>query len=186
MGCYDNIPIENLGACTNVELASGVSETDIYYAPVDFIDQDAEPTALGTTGATFEQLGKISTDITFLSGKGFKKLRIMPETGEVKDELTGNKGNKKVKQSFEFMIANTDATLIGFVRQYKNVPMVVLVRERTGRIRKIGSKANPAFFDAVSITTGKTAEDDSGMTLTVTAVSGSPAPEYAGAITEMT
>jgi len=184
MGCFDNTPLEHIDAC-NAELVAGIAEAEVYAIIAEHIDTDQVPPAIDTANATLEQLGTISGDITVVTGKGFFKLAVQSETGEVKDELVGNKGNKKVKSSFDFFVANTSAQNIGFLRRFKNTPMVFLVKEKSGRVRKLGSKSVPIFMDTGSMTTGKGPEDDTGMQVTLSVVSSMPAPVYGGAIAQI-
>jgi hypothetical protein len=184
MGCFDNIPLENLEHCVNAELAAGTSETEVYAIPAALITEDPALPALGTLGNTLEDIAKITDDITFPVGKGFYKLNAQSETGEVKDEIVGNKGNKKIKSSYEFFMPNTSAQNLGWLRQNKNMPMVFLVMEKTGRYRKIGSKAIPAYLETGSTTTGKGPEDDNGTSIMVSTTGPNPAPIYEGVITE--
>ncbi|CAL2105493.1 conserved hypothetical protein [Tenacibaculum sp. 190524A02b] len=182
--CFDNIPLEDLTQCVNSELAAGTSETEVYAAVSEHIDSFPSLPPLGGDPATttLEGLATLNTDIAFTTGKGFFKLQAQVDTGEVKDELVGNKGNKKVKSSYEFFLTNTSARNIGFIRQFKNTPMVFIVKEKTGRYRVIGSKTIPVYMDEASGTTGKGSEDDNGWNISVSATSGNPAPVYTGNI----
>lgn len=181
--CFDDIPLEDLTQCVNDELAAGTSETEVYVAVSEHVDTFPSLPALGTASASLESLAKITADITFIAGKGFFKLHAQTETGEVKDDLVGNKGNKKVKSMYEFFLTNTSPKNIGFIRQYKNVPLIFVVKEKTGRFRLIGSKTIPVYFDEASGTTGKGPEDDNGWQISVSATSSSPSPIYEGNIT---
>ena len=185
MGCFDNIPLENIENCPNAELVAGISETEIYAALSTDIDTMPELPALGTANQTLEQLATVTGDITFAaqSGKGFYKMMVMPETGEVKSGLVGKKGNKKVKNSFEFFLSNTSGQNLGWLRQNKNNPLVFLVKEKSGRIRLIGSKTNPVYMETADVTTGKGQEDDTGIQVALENVEGTPSPIYTGAIT---
>jgi hypothetical protein len=180
--CFDNIPLEDLTQCVNDELVAGTSETEVYAAIAEHIDTFPSLPALGgdPETTTLESLAKLSADITFTGTKGFFKLQAQTETGEVKDELVGNKGNKKVKSMYDFFLPTTSERNIGFIRQFKNVGMVFIVTEKTGRKRVVGSKLNPVYMDETSGTTGKGPEDDNGWQISVSATSGSPAPVYEG------
>lgn len=178
--CFDDVPLEDLTLCVNDEIAAGTSETEVYAAVSEHIDNFPSLPALGTSATPLENLAKITADITFTGTKGFFKLQAQTETGEVKDELVGNKGNKKVKSMYDFFLTGTSPRNSGFIRQYKNMPMIFVVKEKTGRLRVIGSKDIPVYMDEGAGTTGKGPEDDSGWQLSVSATSGSPAPVYEG------
>lgn len=180
--CFDDIPLEDLTLCVNEELVAGTSETQVFAAIADHIDAFPSLPALGgdPTTTTLASLATITDDVTFVATKGFFKLQAQTETGEVKDEIVGNKGNKKVKSMYEFFLPNTSKRNIGFIRQYMNVPLVFIVTEKTGRKRLIGSKLNPVYMEEGSGTTGKGPEDDNGWQISVSTTSSSPAPVYEG------
>ena len=183
MKCFDNVPLENISSCVNDELVAGTSETEIYIGIADQIATDAVLPPLGTASSTLASLGTLTGDIAFdANTHGFFKLKVQSETGELKDELVGNKGNKKVKSSFDFYLPNTAAEQIGFMRQFKNVGLVVLVTEKSGRVRKLGSKIAPVYMESAAMTTGKGPEDDTGTQYTLSTTSSTPAPIYTGAI----
>ena len=180
--CFENMRLEDLTRCVNEELVSGTSETEVYVAVSEHIDVFPEPVPLGSAALSLGSLATIGEKITFKETFGFFKLQAQTETGEVKSELVGNKGNKKVKNTYEFFLSGTSPQNIGFVRQYKNAPLVFLVREKSGRLRLIGSKALPAYFDEVSGTTGKGTEDDIGWQISVSTTSARPSLIYEGEI----
>ena len=181
--CFANVRVEDMDHCANDELASGISETQIFYAPAAHVDVFPELAALGDATKPLADYATISSDITFLTGNGFNVLHIQAETGEVTDEPVGNKGNKKIKSAFSFFLPNTHARNLGFVRQFKNVGMVFVIKEKSKRLRLLGSKDIPAYISEGSGTTGKGSEDDSGFELTVDVTTSSPAPVYTGVVT---
>ena len=180
--CFDNIRTEDLDNCVNDELASGVSETELFYAPAAHIDTMPSLPALGDPTKTLAEIATVSGDITFPTGKGFNRLNILADTGEIKDEPVGNKGNKKVKSSFEFFLSNNSARNLGFIRQYKNVGLVLVIVEKSGRKRILGSKLVPAYIAEASGTSGKGSEDDVGFQITIDVTKSAPAPVYTGNI----
>lgn len=182
MGAFDNLPLEDIGQAVNVETAAGVKESAVYAAVATHIDSFPTLPESGTV-ATLDAFGTLSTDITFPAGKGFIKLDTQAETGEVKDDLVGNVGNRKIKSMFDFFLANTSARNIGFINEYANAPLVFLVQEKTGRFRCIGSKELPAYFDSAAGTSGKGPEDDNGWQCSIYQTSKNAAPVYTGNIT---
>ena len=183
--CFENIKIENLNLCVNEELVSGTSETEVFAAIAMHVDKFPNLPKLGEdpSKVSLSDLATLKESITFKQGKGFFKLQAQTETGEVKDELVGNKGNKKVKSLYEFFLPNTTSRNIGFVRQYKNLGLILLVTEKSGRIRSLGTKSNPVFLETGTGTTGKAGEDDNGWQFTASVTTGSPAPIYSAQIT---
>ena len=181
--CFDNVRTEDLDHCINEELVSGVSETQIHYALAAHIDSFPALPALGNSETALGDYATIATDITFPIGKGFNVLHIQSNTGEVKDELVGEKGNKKVKSMFSFFLPNNHARNLGAMRQLKNAGLVFIITEKSGRQRVLGSKLVPAYISEAAGTSGKADEDNVGFEITVDVVSSAPAPVYSGNIT---
>ncbi|WP_417365930.1 hypothetical protein [Flavobacterium beibuense] len=167
MSCFDDTPVEDLKACANRERSAGVSEVGIYYAIHEQIDLFPMPLNIGDADFTYEKAVTVSEDITFLEGKGFGKIVAQVDTGEVKPSIVGNKGNKKTKVSFDFMIPGTSKQALGFMRVHKNTPMVFLVTGRDGQKYLVGDKNNPAYISESEGTTGKSGEDDNGIPFTI-------------------
>ncbi|UOX35305.1 hypothetical protein LXD69_07240 [Flavobacterium sediminilitoris] len=169
--CYDDVVNENLDACINSEIQAGVSEVGVYYGVHSQITTFPMPLSPGDVGYTFETAVTVTEDIVFAAGKGFGKITVQSDMGEVKVSAPGNKGNKKSKSSFDFYIPGNSKKLLGFIRTFKNVPMVYCVTERDGQKRLIGDKFNPAYMSEVEGTTGKGGEDDKGIQFTIEAYS---------------
>jgi hypothetical protein len=167
--CFDNIENESLDSCINTEIQAGVSEVGVYYAIHEQATEIPMPLNIGDVGYNYESAVTVAEDITFAAGKGFSKITLQSDTGEVKLDLVGNKGNKKTKNSFSFYVPGNAKKLLGFVRTMKNIPMLYLVTERDGQKRLIGDKFNPAYLSEVAGTTGKGGEDDKGIQFTIEA-----------------
>lgn len=180
--CFDDIVNESLDSCINAEVQAGVSEVGVYYAVHEQILAFPMPQNIGDVGYDYESAVTVATDITFAAGKGFGKISLQSDTGEVLLALVGNKGNKKTKSSFNFYVPSNSKKLLGFVRTMKNVPMLFAVTERDGQKRLIGDKFNPAYLSEVAGTTGKGGEDDKGFQFTIEAY-GVPIV-YEGVITQ--
>ena len=60
--------------------------------------------------------------------------------------------------------------------------MIFVVPDAQGTLWVIGTKINPAYMDTAEATTGKKAEDDSGITLKI--ITNSKPYKYAGTIAE--
>jgi len=167
MACFDNIAIEDLDACINSEVQAGVSEVGVYYGVHAQITTFPMPKNVDEVGYTYETAVAVTTPIVFAAGKGFGKMTLQSDTGEVLVEVVGNKGNKKTKSSFSFFIPSNSKKLLGMVRTLKNVPMIFCVTERDGQKRLIGDKFNPAYMSEAKGTTGKGGEDDKGIQFTI-------------------
>ena len=176
--CFDNVPHESLDACPNDEVSGGIS-TRILYAPKAFVDKCVLPANTG-------ELGKANTiedgNLTLIASKAFKGIDAQIDEGELKITLVGNAGNKKAKTELEFKIARFSDVTLDFISRYKNVPMIFVVPDAQGTLWVIGTKINPAYMDTAEATTGKKAEDDSGITLKI--ITNSKLYKYAGTIAE--
>lgn len=170
-GCFDELENESLDSCINGEIQAGVSEVGVFYAVHEHATVIPMPLNFGEVGFDFESAVTVEEDITFPATKGFSKIVLQSDTGEVKLDLVGNKGNKKPKNSFMFYVPGNSKKLLGFIRTMKNIPMLFLVTERDGQKRLIGDKFNPAYLSEVAGTTGKGGEDDKGIQFTIEAYS---------------
>jgi hypothetical protein len=160
MSCFDNLPVEDLNACINNEVQAGISEVGVHYAVHPHIATFPMPLNFGAPGYSYETAVVVTEDIAFNPGNGFGIINIMPDSGEVKVDLVGNKGNKKTKSSIGFAISANDAVALGFMRTHANTPMVFCVPERNGQKRLIGDAFNAAYIVEGAATTGKGGEDD--------------------------
>jgi len=166
-GCFDEVPVENLDACINSEVQAGVSEVGVKYAVHPQIITFPMPKNFGDVGYTYETAVAVADPIVFQATKGWGTINIMPDSGEVKVDLVGNKGNKKTKSTLSFSVAGNDKKLLGFLRTHKNTPMVFSVPERDGQNRLIGDKFNAAYIVEAPGTTGKGGEDDKMVSFTL-------------------
>lgn len=166
-GCFENIENEDLNSCINSEIQAGLSEVGLYYAVHEQATAIPEPPAPGDANYSYENGVTVSTDITFTAGKGFGKITLQTDTGELKIDLVGNKGNKKHKQQLMFAVPGNSKKLLGFIRTLKNTPLLFLTTERDGQKRLVGDKNNPAYISEAAGTTGKGGEDDKNVVFTI-------------------
>lgn len=185
MACTNNIVDENLDFCPTDEIGSGISEVEIYGAFVSDMDEIQEPPALSAALSNAEA-ATIGTAHTFLTGKGFFKLNILPDTGNVESALVGSKGSKSYTNTFVGTLPGTSARNLGFGRRAKNAGMIWLVKQTNGDIRQIGSKTKPAYFEEYNANSGTTAEDINGIPFNISDTQPYPAPIYTSTITEFT
>jgi len=167
--CFEDMNPENIDDCANTEIPAGISEVGIRYAIHSQITTFPMPLNPGDPLFTYEKAVTVTEALVFAAGKGFANLKVQPDTGEVKLDLVGNKGNKKTKSSFDFFVPGNDKKKLGFVRTLKNTPLLISVPERDGQNRFIGDKYNPAYITEAAATTGKTGEDDKGIHFTIEA-----------------
>lgn len=185
MPCTNNIVDENLDFCPTDEVASGVSEVEIYGAFIEDFETVQEPAAL-SAATSYAEAATIDTAHTFQTGKGFFKLNILPDTGNVESALVGSKGSKSFTNTFTGTLPSTSARNIGFGRRAKNAGMIWLVKQTNGDIRQIGSKTKPAYFEEYNANSGTTAEDVNGIPFNIQDTQPYAAPIYTSTITEFT
>lgn len=176
--CFQNTPHESVDYCPNEEISAGIS-TRMFYAPAEFLEKCVLPEA---TGAYDTRITITDGNLTLKSEKNWKGIDIQMDEGELKTTMVGNIGNKKPKVELELKIPAFRTKVLGFVDTFKNVPMVVVVVDASGVFWVVGTKVNPAYMETADGTTGKKAEDDSGVTVKITA--NSKLYKYAGTITE--
>lgn len=180
--CTDPIVDENIDYCPNDEIASGVNETEIYGAKVsDFLEIKSVPALADAT--THKEAATIAGTHTFKPGKGFHKLNVIPDTGNVESPLVGSKGSKSVNNRFAGTLPSTSARNKGYGRRHKNAPMVYLVKVRTGEMVQIGGVNGGAYFEEYSPNTGTAPEDVNGIPFVISAIDVVAAPVYTGTIT---
>lgn len=176
--CFENTPHESVDHCPNEEISAGIS-TRLFYAPAEFVEKCVLPDA---TGAYDARITIADSDFALKSGKNWKGIDIQMEENELKTTMVGNIGNKKAKTELELKIPGFKTKVLGFVDTFKNVPMVLVVVDASGVFWVVGTKVNPAYMDTADGTTGKKTEDDSGVTVKITA--NTKLYKYAGTITE--
>ena len=147
-GCFDNTPHENLENCPNEDTIAGIA-TKLYYVPVAFVKSMAMPTA----GNDFESRITLGTGgIVLNTGKAWKSIDVQVDENELKMLLPGFKPKN-----------------LGFIDTYKNTPCLYAVKDAEGKIFVIGSLNIGAYIESADATTGKKIDDNSGITMKVTA-----------------
>lgn len=174
------IKTEDIKNCSREDVSSGVINTEIFVAISEQIFRFPKLPNSNDFNLSLQESVTLKKDIVFNSKNGFFKIDAQIDTAEIKDELVGNRGNKKIKSSFEFFLSNTSARNCGFVKAFKNTPCIYIVKDKEGNFRVLGSKDIPVYFEDVTGTTGKTPEDNNGWQISITTTSSSPAPIYIG------
>lgn len=165
--CFDDIEVENIDGCSNSDVPAGVSEVGIFYAVHSQATTIPMPLKKGEVGYNYEKSVTVASPIVFPATKGFATINVQPDTGEVKVSGVGNKGNRKLKQTFDFFVADNKPKLLGFLRTHLNTPMIFIVTERDGQKRLLGDAFSPAYLTESEVTTGKGGEDDKGGQFTI-------------------
>lgn len=185
MECTRTIVDENIDFCPSDEIGAGVSEVEIYGAFISDFDVIQEPPALNVATSNAEA-ATIGTAHTFKADKGFFKMNILPDTGNVESALVGSKGAKSYTNTFTGTLPGTSARNLGFGRRAKNEGMIWLVKQTNGDLRQVGSKTKPAYFEEYNANSGTVAEDINGIPFSIMDTQPYPAPIYTSTITEFT
>lgn len=181
--CEDPIPLENLDFCPTEEIVAGISEVDINFASIyDFETIAWVPSLADSTD--LESAGTIADAHVFKTDRGFHKVYAKPDTGMLDGAQAGEKGNLSVANGFSYVIPSTGAKAVGWVRKHLNMPCIVLVREKNGTIKQLGSPYSPAYMTEVTPTGGQKPGDAVGITIKITDSISHPSPVYAGTIQE--
>src|SRR5690606_30473551 len=116
---------------------AGITE-DFYYIPADHIDTETLPNPVLETG--FAASVTVNTALIPILGKGFKKMRAQVDLNSLMTNLVGNKGNKKDQTTLNYFIPGMRDQLVGFKKKMKNVPCIVICKDRNGNNWQVGTK----------------------------------------------
>jgi hypothetical protein len=83
------------------------------------------PLNVNDVGYDYEAAVAVTAPIVFTAGKGFGKITVQSDSGEVMVDVVGNKGTRK-QSSFAFYIPGNSKKLLGWCT-LKNVPMVLCI-----------------------------------------------------------
>ena len=131
-----------------------------------------------------EEAATIAAAHVFKADRGFHKVYINPDSGLVETAQVGEKGNLSFQNSLTGALQGTGAKTAGWLRKYKNTPLIAVVKEKNGNIKQIGSELVPAYINEVTGTSGQAPGDSKNTQVIIRDTQNYPAPEYAGTITE--
>ena len=131
--------------------------------------------------ATLAKAVQTSGDFTLAADKYFYKLGIVKDNGKIEIENQGTDGCKTFSNKVTFAIPGTEEDASGFIDQANNDELIILVPQRNGKFRIIGSED---FSPELSLKqdTGAAATDANTTTVEATATDLHPAPFYTGKI----
>jgi len=106
----------------------------------------------------------VTYDTPFImkTGKKFAKLNTILGNAEVKWSLVGARGGKTFRNTLDVFMPENSAEKLGALSYMKNDKLVLIGRDRTKKLRVVGTELLPAMLDTLDGTTGKKAEDDPG------------------------
>lgn len=109
----------------------------IYFAPVRDILTIQKP---ATTPTALDEYVEITTAHVMKTGKKFTKMYVTMDTGEIEDEMQGDRDARSLKSTLKFRTPGQNSDLLGFMTQAKNDRFIVLVPLADGKIRQLGSE----------------------------------------------
>ena len=120
-------------------------------------------------------------DFTLAADKYFYKIGIVKDNGKIEVENQGTDGCKTFLNKTTFAIPGTEEEASGFIDQANNDELIILVPQRNGKCRIIGSED---FSPELSLKqdTGAAATDSNTTTVEASATDFHPAPFYTGKI----
>lgn len=121
-------------------------------------------------------------DITLVALKAFKEIDLVTDSGEIKSTMVGPVGSRSFENTLDFIIPKLTPETAEFHECNANQCLVVIVKQKDGNFRVLGSPDSPAFFETQDGASGKTSGDTSGFTDQLKDTTGLVAPFYEGII----
>lgn len=151
------------------ESAPGTEQL-LYFAPKRDFATIVAPPAFSTItapedGAIIDGTG---TPHTFATGKCFRKLNVIMDTGEVTGETVGERGSRSIKINFEAVYVGSDEEIQGLQRMSKEDEFIILVPLASGKVIQIGTEKRPALM-TTNYSSGKAGEGRKAVTIMVEA-----------------
>jgi len=130
---------------------------------------------------TLKEAVQTTGDFTLAADKYFIKIGIVKNNGKIEVENQGTDGCKTFLNKTTFGIPGTEEEASGFIDQANNDELIILVPQRNGKCRIIGSED---FSPELSLKqdTGAAATDSNTTTVEASATDFHPAPFYTGKI----
>lgn len=130
---------------------------------------------------TLKEAVQTTGDFILAADKYFIKIGIVKDNGKIEVENQGTDGCKTFLNKTIFGIPGTEEEASGFIDQANNDELILLVPQRNGKCRIIGSED---FSPELSLKqdTGAAATDSNTTTVEASATDFHPAPFYTGKI----
>ena len=180
------IEVENIGGNT-CEVSGAFSHTECYIGFLEDFEQLTEPKdRCGDDAATtLADLVTISADHTFLTGKGFTKVKAIADTVGLESTQIGETTKSPVfENKLSIQILGSKPEILGYKRLIKGRDLIVLAVEfESSQVRQIGSAKYPARMSELSSKIEPTVEGENTSTMVFMDKQKYDAPIYTGAIT---
>lgn len=118
--------------------------------------------------------------------QGFVKIPIVPDSGQIEDNLVGNEpGSQGIESFIDFRIAGTKKEQLEFYDTLVSFSgcMVAILQTKAGEKRVLGDKDNPASVESLQARTGQVQGDPNGATIRLKSSMGVTAPILDEAVT---
>ena len=129
--------------------------------------------------ATPEDSVTLDGDIVLVALKKFARFKCIIDTGAIISEPQGDVGSMGFKNSVTGKIASSDPKVLAWAQRMLNGCCVVIVKEKNGQMRVIGSKEQPAQSETMTHTNNATANN---LEFSIYDTIGKIAPLYTGVI----
>jgi len=159
---FENINIENINQCPEIDFISGL-QTRLYFAPASYFFR----TPLPVPAESFESEIIINDAILMRKNKQLRFIDILVDENELRVALTGSKQRKRSVTNLSVFILGFVPSVLGFIQRCKNVPLIFFIQDANGNNWQIGHLINRAFMDTAETWSGKKYEDNSGAAVTL-------------------
>ncbi|WP_312750563.1 hypothetical protein [Epilithonimonas hominis] len=167
METFGGITIDDLHYYPYQDYGAGI-RTQLLYAPAEFFDKIVLPEIKNE----FEQsLIIIEDNFKFKESLNWATIDILIDENELKTTIEGGAQQKKTRSELNFYVLGFRKKILGFLENLKNVPMVFGIKDSEGTIWILGNLRNRAFIESAEATTGKKYEENSGVSVKVSAKS---------------
>lgn len=177
--------LEEIAFTGDEENVGGVIHTEVWLIDYKKLTTIGAPPKMDadTPPATFDALMKVATAHVPVASEGFRKIEVIPKTGNIESVLSGEEKGKGYANSFTFQVLGNSTKALGLARWAANRDLVALVKEQGGQIRQFGSDVIPAMLQEATATTGGGGHDGSKhVAFTISDYQAYPAPVYDQAI----
>ncbi len=168
------------------EPAAGVSK--VYYALQSDFETINDTKKICDDGGvneadSYTELSEIATAHVFKTGKCFKQITAITNTGAITSTQIGETERHLFTNELVAEIADSTAAVLGFMRFIKNNRFVILVEEfGSGRIRQLGWSRMGALVTAQVHSLEATTEGKNSAAITFQDTNFGPAPIYKGVV----
>jgi hypothetical protein len=158
----------------------------MFFLPIEDVDEAASTVAVDPDGVT------LTGDIVPKSAKKFIEIYHTRGTGELRDELVGERDGKSYENMVEFFFPGSKKEISAFKKAVANTPGILICQDTNGNQRIIGvailngtaiSYGFPAYLESAPSTSGKASSDRKGTTFTFKAEAPHDALFYEGVVT---